>query len=154
ETEVFRQNGATAPPIHDKNSHASPTPVVHDGQLYVHFGHQGTACLDLAGKVQWRNRDLKYEPVHGNGGSPIVVDALLIFNCDGGDRAFIAALDRRTGRLRWKTDRGTGAPKKFSFGTPLLITVKGRKQVVSPGSGAVVAYDPATGREIWRVCYD
>src|SRR5262245_18680965 len=87
--EVFRQDGRTAPAIHPKNSHASPTPVVHDGKLYVHFGHQGTTCLDLEGKILWRNTDLKYRPAHGNGGSPIVVDDKLIFNCDGSDVAFV-----------------------------------------------------------------
>jgi outer membrane protein assembly factor BamB len=152
--EVFHQDGRTAPGIHSKASHASPTPLVHDGRLYVHFGHRGTACLDLNGKVLWRNTELRYQPVHGNGGSPIVVDDKLIFNCDGGDEAFVVALDRATGKLLWKTPRNMDVPKKISFGTPLLITVNGKPQVISPGSGAVMAYDPTTGREIWRVTYD
>jgi outer membrane protein assembly factor BamB len=150
--EVFRQD-ANAPTPHSKNSHASPTPLVYDDRLYVHFGHQGTACLDLAGKVLWRNRDLKYDPVHGNGGSPILADDKLIFSCDGGDKCFVAALDRKSGKLAWKTDREADSPRTFSFSTPLLITVKGKKQVISAGSGAVMAYDPATGKEIWRVRY-
>jgi outer membrane protein assembly factor BamB len=153
QNEVFRENGKTAPAIHSKNSHASPTPLVHDGKLYVHFGHQGTACLDLAGKVLWRNRDYKYDPVHGNGGTPIVVDDKLIFSCDGGDECFVVALNRATGKQAWKTERRVDAVKKFSFSTPLLITVNGKKQVISQGSNAVMAYDPATGREIWRVRY-
>lgn len=153
EKEVFRENGKTAPAIHSKNSHASPTPLVHDGRLYVHFGHMGTACLDLAGKILWRNNELKYNPVHGNGGTPIFVDDKLIFSCDGGDQAFVAALDRATGKQAWRTDRRTDPVKKFSFSTPLLITVNGKKQVISPGSEAVMAYDPANGHEIWRVRY-
>jgi outer membrane protein assembly factor BamB len=153
EKEVFRENGKTAPAIHSKNSHASPTPLVHDGRLYVHFGHMGTACLDLAGKIIWRNNDLKYNPVHGNGGTPIVVDGKLILSCDGSDQAFVVALNRNTGKQTWRTDRRTDAAKKFSFSTPLLITVNGKKQVISPGSEAVMAYDPATGREIWRLRY-
>ncbi len=152
--EVIRQAGARAPRIHGKNSHASPTPLVHDGRLYVHFGHQGTACLDLAGTLLWKNTDLTYRPVHGNGGSPVLVDGLLVINCDGGDQAFVAALDAKTGKLRWKTDRKTDARKKFSFGTPLVITAAGKKQIVSPGSNLVAGYDPATGAEIWRVRYD
>src|SRR5207248_68712 len=85
EREVFRQDGAKAPRPHRKNTHASPTPLVHDGRLYVHFGHQGTACLDLAGKVLWRNTSLNYVPIHGNGGTPILVESALVFSCDGGD---------------------------------------------------------------------
>jgi outer membrane protein assembly factor BamB len=152
--EVFHQDAKTAPSIHGKNSHASPTPLVQDGRLYVHFGHEGTACLTLDGQVVWRNTDLKYSPVHGNGGTPILVENRLIFSCDGGDEAFVVALDRSTGKALWKTPRGLDSVKKFSFSTPLVIVVEGKPQVVSPGSDAVMAYDPATGREIWRVRYD
>jgi outer membrane protein assembly factor BamB len=155
EKEVFHQDGAKAPPIHGKNSHASPTPLVAGGRLYVHFGHQGTACLDAAtGKGLWQNASLRYQPVHGNGGSPILTDDALIFSVDGADQRFVAALDRNTGRVLWKTDRDTPARKKFSFGTPLLIEVNGRKQVISPASDVVGAYDAATGKEVWRVTYD
>jgi outer membrane protein assembly factor BamB len=91
--------------------------------------------------------------VHGNGGSPICVDDLLIYNADGGDSRFIVALDRNTGNLRWKTERTWKTASGFSFSTPLLITVNGKKQVISPATDAVVAYDPIDGREIWRVHY-
>src|SRR5262249_29243668 len=143
----------TAPAIHSKNSHASPTPLFHDSRLFVHFGHMGTACLDLTGKTIWRNNELKYNPVHGNGGTPILVDDKLIFSCDGGDQPFDVALNATPGKQVWRTDRRNNPPKKFSFSTPLLITVNGKKQVISPGSEAVMAYDPANGREIWRVRY-
>src|SRR5439155_3248535 len=96
-TEVFRQE-KTAPRIHTKNSHASPTPLVEGQRLFVHFGHQGTASLGLDGKVLWRNREHTYEPVHGNGGSPVLVDGALIFSCDGGDRRFVVALDAQAGK--------------------------------------------------------
>lgn len=152
--EVFSQNGKQAPRIHGKNSHASPTPLVRDGKLFVHFGHQGTACLDLEGKIIWRNTTLSYAPVHGNGGSPIVVDDLLVFSCDGGDQRFVVALNAADGQVRWKTPRLVAAAKKFSFSTPLLIEVAGRKQIISPGSNVVCAYDPADGKEIWRVRYN
>jgi outer membrane protein assembly factor BamB len=152
--EVFRQDGSRSPRIHGKNSHASPTPLTDGKHLYVHFGHQGTACLDLEGKIVWTNRTLTYKPVHGAGGSPILVDDLLVFSCDGGDRRFVVALDKGTGKVRWKTDRQAEAPKKFSFSTPLLIEVQGQKQIVSPGSNGVCAYEAAAGKEIWRVRYD
>jgi outer membrane protein assembly factor BamB len=152
--EAFRQDGKSAAPIHGKNSHASPTPLTDGRRLYVHFGHQGTAALDLAGNVLWRNTSHSYQPVHGNGGSPILVDEALIFSCDGGDKRFIVALDRATGKDLWVTERQGEADRMFSFSTPLLITVNGRKQVVSPGSEVVCAYEPADGREVWRVRYE
>jgi len=154
QTEVFHQDGLSAPGIHRKNSHASPTPLVDGQRLFVHFGHQGTGCLDLSGKVLWQNTSLKYAPVHGNGGSPILVDNAIIFNCDGGDQCFVVALDRESGKVLWKTARPGETNRRFSFCTPLLIMVNGQKQVVSPGSGVVSALDPNTGQEIWRVDYE
>ena len=152
--EVFHPARDKSPRIHAKNSHASPTPVFHGGRVYAHFGHQGTVCLDSDGSVIWRSEELTYAPVHGNGGSPVVVDDLLVFSCDGGDRRFVAALELATGKVRWKTPRSWGVDRGFSFSTPLLMTAGGRRQVVSPGSGGVAAYDPATGKELWRVRYD
>lgn len=151
--EVFGAGAGQAPRIHSKNSHASATPLLADGRLYVHFGHQGTACLDIEGKVLWRNASLAYPPVHGNGGSPLLTGDALIFSCDGASQPFVVALDKNTGKVLWRTKRETPAKKKFSFSTPLLITVNGQQQIISPGSGAVCAFDPTTGREIWRARY-
>jgi outer membrane protein assembly factor BamB len=153
DVEAIRQTGVKVPRHHDKNSNASPTPVVDGKNLFVHFGHLGTACLDLTGKVLWSNTALRYQPVHGNGGSPIVVDDLLVFSIDGADKQAVVALDQATGQVRWQTDRKSKAVKKFSFGTPLLIEVQGQRQIVSTGSDVVSAYEPATGQEIWRFRY-
>jgi len=154
QTDVFRVSAAKTPRIHTKNSHASPTPVTDGKRLYVHFGHQGTACLDLDGKVIWRSTELRYAPVHGNGGSPILVDDRLVFAIDGSDKQFTVALHPATGNVAWKTDRKSTAVKKFSFCTPLLIDVNGQRQIVSPASDAVIAYDPKSGAELWRVKYE
>jgi outer membrane protein assembly factor BamB len=155
DVEVFHQDGASAPRIHPKNSHASPTPVVDDGQLFVHFGHMGTACLDTqTGRCLWRQQSLRYQPVHGNGGSPLLVGQHLIFCIDGADQQQVVALNRRDGSIAWRTPRNARAKKPFSFCTPTLITVQGRQQVICPGSDVVMALDPLTGQEIWRVRYD
>jgi outer membrane protein assembly factor BamB len=152
--EVIREDHRTAPGIHAKNSHASPTPLVQGKRLFVHFGHMGTACLSLDGEVLWRNTDLSYDPVHGNGGTPILAGDLLVFSCDGASDPFVVALDVATGKVRWKTPRNGNAVRKFSFCTPLLIEVKGQKQIICPGSEEVSALDPKDGKEIWRVTYD
>jgi outer membrane protein assembly factor BamB len=150
--EVFRQRFDR---IHNKNSHASPTPITDGKHLFVHFGTHGTACLTLDGKIVWSNRKLVYRPTHGNGGSPVLVDDLLIVSCDGSDVQFVVALDRSTGKIRWRKRRPAVLnSRKFSFGTPLVITVKGKKQVISVGTDLVIAYEPKTGRNIWRVTYD
>lgn len=152
--EVFVEDASKAPTPHAKNSHASPTPVTDGRRLYVHFGHMGTAALDFAGNVLWKNETLGYTPVHGNGGSPIVVGDKLIFSCDGTETQIVVALETSTGKVAWKAPRNANPSKAFSFATPHLIAVDGQDQVVSPGSNMTAAYDPATGKELWRVNYD
>jgi outer membrane protein assembly factor BamB len=144
----------SSPKIHSKNSHASPTPVFDGEHIYVHFGHQGTACLTQAGEVVWKNDSLPYPPVHGNGGSPVVVDELLIFSRDGANISEVTALNKRTGEVVWQTTRDVEAKKQFSFCTPLVLELNEKRQLILPGSNVVQSLDPATGKEIWRVTYD
>ncbi len=151
--ELFRHGSDRTKRQHKKNSYASPTPFIEDGRIYAHFSHMGTACLDLNGEVLWKNDSLDYNPVHGTGGSPIVVGNILFFSCDAGKDAFVVALDKQTGKVRWRKNRNIEVGRPFSFSTPTAIEVNGRTQIVSPASGAVIAYDPKDGSEIWKVKY-
>ena len=137
--------------LNEKNSLASPTPIVDGDRVYVHFGAQGTAALTTTGEVVWTAR-FPYESQHGNGGSPALYGDLLVFSCDGADTAFVVALDKRTGKVRWKTQRRQ--PWDQAYSTPLVINVGGRDQIVSVGAYRAGAYDPESGRELWRVGYD
>ncbi len=151
---LMRQTVARPARVHKKNSHASPTPVLSKDWVFVHFGHQGTACASRDGGRLWTNRDLFFQPTHGNGGTPILVDDLLVFTCDGDKEPKIVALDTRDGHVVWQTPRPIKATKTFSFCTPTLIEVNGRQQIIAPGSDNVLALDPKTGRIIWDVRYD
>ncbi|MEM8735990.1 MAG: PQQ-binding-like beta-propeller repeat protein [Planctomycetota bacterium] len=151
--ELFQQP-ASAPRIHKKNSHASPTVLHENGRLYVHFGHQGTACLSTTGQIIWRNDSLSYKPVHGNGGSPTIAGDLLIFSRDGGDVAEVTALDKNTGEIVWQTARDVEVRRTFSFCTPYLGEIEGRLQLILPGSNVVQSLNPATGEELWRLRYE
>lgn len=150
--EVFRQPADTAK-IHSKNSYASPTPLVESGLVYVHFGHEGTACLDLTGKMVWKDHTHVYQPVHGNGGSPVLFAGLLIFSCDGAEDPFVLALDAKTGKEKWRFSRSSNSKNKFAFSTPTIIDLDGAKQLITAGAGVVNALDPRTGEEIWQVRY-
>ncbi len=151
--EVFLQPGAKAPRIHRKNSHASPTPLIDQDRLYVHFGHLGTACLTTAGETIWK-RTISYKPVHGNGGSPALADGKLVFSVDGAVRRSVLALDAGTGKTIWEHDRPLDPKKHFSFSTPQVIDVNGQQQVISPGSDVVEGLDLQTGQSIWYLQYD
>lgn len=143
--------------VHALNSYASGTPVIEDGRLYCHFGALGNACLDTrAGKLLWTNTSLVVMHENGPGSTPVLWKNLMIFHLDGSDQQFIAALDKRTGRLAWKTPRSGEMNKnpqlKKSYGTPLVATLNGKEQIISPSSDWIYGYDQQ-GRELWRVKY-
>ena len=142
--------------IHQLNSYASPSPVIEDGRLYCHFGTFGTACVDTAkGALLWKNTDLHVMHENGPGSSPVLWKDLLIFHLDGSDRQSLVALDKSTGKLAWKTDR-TGKMNdnpqlKKSYGTPIVIESGGKAELISPAADWLYAYDPAIGRELWKL---
>ena len=139
---------------HPKNSHASPTPATDGSRVYAHFGHLGTAALYLTGKVAWSVPGLYRDPVHGNGGSPVLAGGRLLFGGDGADKQFVAALDTATGKTVWQQPRNAKADKPFSFGTPTVAEVDGKKQVISQGSNVLAGFDLETGQELWRTTFN
>ena len=145
--EVFRLKSLGT--INAKNSHASPTPVLEGDRVYLHFGAHGTACITQSGDIVWKIR-LDYDNgQHGPGGSPVLYEDLLIVSCDGQDVQFVAALDKMTGKVRWKRSR-----EGFqAYTTPLVLRLAAGDQVISPGAFRAVAYEPKTGKEIWQVKY-
>ncbi len=154
DTELFQQTDPKLLRAHPLNSQASPSAIYEDGRVYVHFGQHGSACLDEAGKILWTSREHPYPPVHGTGGSPVIVDDLFIYNADAEQDPAVIALDKTTGKTRWVVARVSDAKKKFSFSTPLVIEVNGQKQVITAGSGIVQALNPKDGSEFWHVMYD
>ena len=139
------------------NSYASPTPLIEEGRVYANFGSYGTACLNTAtGQVLWSRRDIRCDHSVGPGSSPILADNLMILQMDGKDTQYIIALEKATGKTAWKTMRSTdfgdrGDEFRKAFDTPLLIDIGGRKQLICTGAVETMSYDPATGKELWKV---
>jgi len=150
---------------HKFNSYASPTPVLAGNRVFITFGSPGTACLDARdGRVLWERRDLECNHYRGAGSSPIVYRDLLILHFDGSDQQYVAALDIQTGRTVWKTNRSVdfqdldenGLPKmegdlRKAYATPEVAILDGVDVLLSSGAMAHYAYEPLTGRELWRV---
>ena len=137
------------------NSYATPTPVVEKGRLYCDFGTFGTAGLDAnTGRVEWQ-RQFPLDHAHGPGSSPVLCGDLLVLVRDGRDQQYLVALNKHTGETVWKRNRpplDTPVPEfRKAFSTPLVLELDGRKQLVSSGAQWLVAYEPETGNEIWRV---
>lgn len=142
---------------HPMNSYGSPTPVVEAGRVYLHFGTHGTACLDTASaKLLWTRDDFACDHFRGPASSPVVVDDMLVLTFDGVDVQYLVALDKASGKTVWKRDRNiaydtAAVDYHKAYSTPAVITVNGQTQLVSPSAGALIAYAPKTGEEIWRV---
>jgi outer membrane protein assembly factor BamB len=150
---------------HPFNSYASPTPVLEAGRAYITFGSAGTACIDTASfQVLWQRRDIECNHFRGAGSSPILYRDLLVMDFDGSDHQFVIALDKRTGKTAWRTERSidfndldkNGKPAadgdfRKAFSTPQITTVNGRTEMISLGSKAAYSYDPLNGHELWRV---
>jgi len=147
------------------NNYAAPSPVLEADALYVHFGTYGTARLDPAtAEKVWERRDINVLHFRGPGSSPIIWNDLLILTFDGINEQFVTALDKKTGKTVWKTNRTTdygdldkeGKPTRDgdmrkAYHTPAVFTIEGKQHLISIGSRAAFGYDPATGKELWTI---
>jgi outer membrane protein assembly factor BamB len=151
---------------HPFNSYASPSPVIEEGRVYVTFGSPYIGCLDSeSGDVVWQRTDFVCNHFRGAGSSPFLYKNLLIQHYDGSDRQYVVALDKKTGETIWQTERTvdfqdidpeTGGPGREgdlrkAFSTSVIAEVGGKPILISLGSMALYAYEPETGKEIWRV---
>ena len=152
--EIFSIDDPHSFGVHDKNSHASPTPVFDDGRIYAHFGHFGSACLDDKGSIVWKTTEPGFKTELGSGGCAVIVDDLMIFNCDGLEDPFVVALDKHDGKERWRRARGRKAKALYALSTPLVIEVNGHKQLVTVGTRIAQALNPADGKEIWHLNHE
>ncbi len=142
---------------HKMNSYATPTPVIQQGRVYVHFGSYLTACLDTStGEVLWQRTDLPCDHHRGPASSPIIHAGKLFVAYDGFDVQYVVALDIVTGKTLWRRDRdidyGTeDGDRMKAYCTGHVITVNGNEQLVYPSAAATIAYEIETGEPIWTV---
>ncbi|MCG8651660.1 MAG: PQQ-like beta-propeller repeat protein [Pirellulales bacterium] len=139
--------------IHPNNSHASPTPAFDGERLLVVF-HTDQAlwltALSTSGRVLWKRKVCDFQPSafkFGYGASPLVEeDVVIIAGEYDGEDSGLYALDRRTGKRVWKVPR----PHNLNFASPIAATIAGQREVLLAGADMINAYDPQTGRELWR----
>lgn len=143
---------------HSVNSFATPTPCIDEELVYIHFGRYGTSCLERnTGNRVWERKDLECRHMQGPGSSPIIYKDKLILHYEGTDVQYIVALDKKTGETIWRTARpkepyeSLGEVGKKAYITPNIVQVNGKDYLISNGSAVCIAYDPETGKEIWRI---
>ena len=144
--EGFVPEGRSDSWVHYKNGHASGTPATDGQRVYAYFGGRGLVAFDLSGKLVW-HRDLgPMDVYHGPAGSPLLYKDRLVLYQDQGRGSFIAAFDTQSGRPLWRTSRDA----EVGWGTPIAIRVADHDEIIVSGQRMVQAYDPDTGRELWR----
>jgi outer membrane protein assembly factor BamB len=147
--------------IHRYNSYATPSAVIEAGFVYVHYGSHGTACINTkTGKVVWQREDLNCAHLQGPVSSPLLYEDLLILPLEGTDVQFVVGLNKKTGKQVWRYDRprelyeGIKPTYKLkSYYTPIVITVRGKDQLINSGAMLATGHEPRTGKELWRILY-
>ena len=141
---------------HRKNSFISETPVTDGKFIYIYIANLGVWAFDLKGNQVWTT-PLEANPIYldfGTGSSPALADNLLVIVSDNEKQQYIAALDKRTGKQVWRTNRdlgGEGQPRQHSgWSTPYIWRYAQRTEIVAIGPQTVVSYD-LNGKELWRM---
>jgi outer membrane protein assembly factor BamB len=139
------------PELHEKHNLATPSPLADGERVYAWFGNGQLVALDLAdGRPIWsRHLGTEYAPFDaqwGHGSPPVRYRDLVILLCDHHTSSYLLALDAKTGRERWKVERGSG---RASHSTPVVIPGPRGDELLVNSSARIDAYDPATGAALW-----
>ena len=168
---VWQREVVQSPPesIHRLNSRASGTPTTDGRQVYVTFmraegdrviapnvsserlitpGKIVVAAYDLDGNETWKTTVGDFVSAHGFNTSPVIFEELVIINGDHDGDAYLVALERQSGRERWRIRREN---KTRSYVTPIIREIDGRTQMILSGSVCVASYDPRNGKRHWIV---
>ena len=131
------------------NSPASPSPATDGRSLYVFFGDYGLISYTLDGRERWKVPLGPFNNVNGHGSSPVVVGDLVVLLCDQDSNSYLLALDKESGRVRWKVDRPNVTR---CYSTPGVLRPRGgRPELIVPGSYELASYDAATGKKLWWI---
>lgn len=125
---------------------AQSTPACDGRRLYVFFGSYGLICYDLNGKLLWERPMGPFRDEYGTASSPILVDDRVIIQQDHDVDSFLMALDRKSGKVIWKSERPDAVR---SYSTPALWTRNGRKELLVAGALELAGYDPSDGKRLW-----
>jgi len=151
---------------HIKATYANSTPATDGRYVVAFFGSQGLYAFTVDGKPVW-SADLGRLDVGaydspdyewGTASSPVIYKDLVFVQCDTSQKDFLIAIDLKTGKTRWKMDRD----ELPSWGTPTiypgtsasgggLSVNKQRAELITNASNFIRSYDPATGKELWRL---
>jgi outer membrane protein assembly factor BamB len=132
----------------DTGSAAQATPACDGRRVYVFFGSYGLICYDHQGSLLWEKRMGPFQDEYGSASSPILIDDKVIVQQDHDVNSFLMALDRKSGKVLWKSERPDATR---SYSTPTVWTRNGRKELLVAGSRELAGYDPSDGKRMWWI---
>lgn len=142
----------TLPGVHDKHNLASPSPITDGQMVYAWFGTGQVVALDMNGRLVWQRhlgQEISpFDVIWGHSSSPALFEDSLILLCDHAPVSYLLAVDKRTGKEKWRADRGKG---KLSYSTPVVVTTASGPELIVNSSERVDAYDPRTGAALWHL---
>ncbi|UUO09313.1 PQQ-binding-like beta-propeller repeat protein [Blastopirellula sp. J2-11] len=130
------------------NSQASPSPATDGTNIFTVFMiNDGiwVSAISPEGKILWQQEAGPFRSQDGYGASPLIFESLLIVQADCEGPGFLAALDRATGEIIWRTAR----PDEYSHGTPTIAEIAGKPQLILGGQNRITGYDPQSGELLW-----
>ena len=134
--------------VRDKNGYATATPVTDGERVIASFGSGGILCLDFDGRQLWHYSLPPFTTTWGSGASPLLYENSVIFINDQNNADSVClALDKRTGEVLWKRDRG----RAMGWSTPIVAKVDGRAELLYAGGETLKGYDPRSGEELWSL---
>jgi outer membrane protein assembly factor BamB len=153
---------AEAEETHETNPYCSASPVTDGKRVIVCHASAGVFCYDLEGRELWK-RDLGKQSFEwGNASSPVLQGdhCFLYFGPGKGSR--LLGLGKETGKTVWQYDepeidvgkrtdgfQGREPGIVCTYGTPLIVRVGGREELIMSFPRYVRAFDPKSGQELW-----
>jgi outer membrane protein assembly factor BamB len=149
--ENWRRVAATQVPHeghHRDHGYASGSPVTDGEHIIVSFGSRGLYCYDMKGKLQWKKDfgDMRMRNSFGEGTSPALHGDTVVLLWDHEGDSALYALDKKSGKLKWKTDRNEAS----GWCTPVVTIHDGVTQVIVNGTRAVRSYQLSDGKLLWQ----
>ncbi len=142
---------AEPPEIMEDTGFAAPTAATDGRRVFAMFASGDIAGFSVEGKRLWVRNLGELENTYGHATSLTLWRNRVIVVLDQADakanKSQIMALDAATGETVWSTPR----PVANSWVSPIIIEHAGREQIITASDPWAMAYDPATGKELWRM---
>jgi outer membrane protein assembly factor BamB len=142
-------------PIHQQNTLASSTPTVDARRVYCAWSTPEEftlLALGHDGSPAWKADLGPFVSQHGFGTSPILYGDLVIITNDQDADSFLIAVDRASGRTRWKVPREHLPEQNTCYATPCIFEPPGRpaELILCSRVYGVTSVDPLSGEKRWE----